>query len=392
MTVNGTEYTESTDKTPDEAPESTPKPDYDALAAKVRSKMAVAFGDEEPVEDDDDPVEEDEPVEDEDEPVEDEEEPVEEDEPADDEPVDDEEEPSGEEEDAQVAAAEEGDVDPNAPTLPDPYRRSLKARGWTDEDIDQNLTALGDRFLNIAANIHQSRNDELATFAAAGRQARQQSQQPASQPEPSTDSTSPSGEFKVPSPVDGDALKKNLRDKYGDDEMLDELVDSLLNPVNGAIEAVNAIVPSLQQGQQAATQAANDQAVKEVEAFFADESLAPYKELYGDEQKGPLTQQQVDNRNEVLDQAFSIKLGAEQLRGQRLSVAEAMRLAHELVSKDYKETAVRRKITKQAKKRTKGITLKPGKSKGGPSSSETKPATRSELEKATRKRLQKVFG
>lgn len=49
-----------------------------------------------------------------------------------------------------------GDAD--SPTLPDSYRRSLKAYGWTDDEIAQNLKSLGSSFIGTAAKIHSNRN------------------------------------------------------------------------------------------------------------------------------------------------------------------------------------------------------------------------------------------
>ena len=387
MTVNGTEYTEAPEQTQIETPDeiAAASETRRSLEEDVQTRLADVFteddevdedpaGEEDEVEDVEDDVDEDEPV--------DAPEPEDEVEDVEDDEADEAEE--GEEADAQAAAAEV-EVDPDAPTLPDPYRRSLKARGWDDEEIDQNLRVMGDKFVSIAGRVHQSRNDELATFAAAGRQAKQTP--PQADPDPAAaDTPAPSG-VSVPAAVDGQALKAGLKEKYGEDELIDELVDGLLTPVNGTIQAINAIIPSLQQGQQAAEQAANDQVVKQVENFFTADALTPYQEFYGE--PGNMTDAQVQHRNEVLDRAFEIRLGAEQLRGQRLSIDDALSMAHELVSRDFKETAVRRKITKTAKKRQQGISLKPSKTKG--SGDTGAPSSRSGLESKVSKRLASVF-
>ncbi|KKL89127.1 hypothetical protein LCGC14_1917790, partial [marine sediment metagenome] len=74
-------------------------------------------------------------------------------------------------EDDTVEAADEGDSAPTAPILPSSHRRSLAAYGWSDEEIDQNLEVLGEKFIDVASKLHANRNEEVSAWAQAGRRA-----------------------------------------------------------------------------------------------------------------------------------------------------------------------------------------------------------------------------
>lgn len=360
----------------EETTHSTPETEFDrpGLESRVRDKLSDIFGDEGPDEDQesDNTSEEEEESEDAGN-----EESGEEDE-------DNESESAGSDADADEGDAEEAAVedehDPNAPTLPDSHRRSLKAYGWKDEEIDQNLRALGAGFISTAARIHENRNAELAHYAAAGRSARDQQT-------PTQESRVPSsGTSSVPNGlqrIDAAALKE----KYGDDD----LVDALVGPVNATVDAINKMLPTLQAGQQAAQQAEVDRVGAAIESFFNTDALKPYQSLYGSVKTG-LTEANVQVRNRVLETAYDLITGASALRQQHIPLEEGLTLAHELVSKDFKTTAVREGIKKEAKKRQRGLSLKPSKTRTqamrDPSGT---PRNRAELEARTRDRLRAVF-
>jgi len=290
-----------------------------------------------------------------------------------------------EEDDGEEAAAT------GAPTLPEAYRRSLKAYGWKDEEIDQNLEAMGDKFVQTAERIHGNRNAELQQWAKAGREARDAQQKPG-QTDESTEQPNgrkpaqPATPQQQPSRLEPvDAAK--LKEEYGDDEM----VDSIVTPVNAAIEAINAVLPGIQQIQQDAQQQQVQQVANQVEKFFGQDDLAPYQQLYGNSEEG-LKEEQLQHRNQVLDTAFNLMTGAETLHGQTMPLDEAMSYAHEIVAKDMKVTQARQGVKKEAKKRNRGLTQKPSR-RGKKSEPETgEPESRSDLESRTARRLAKTFG
>ena len=65
-------------------------------------------------------------------------------------------------------AAETGD-EPVESTLPVAYRRSMKAHGWTDEEIANFCALDNDKAMQVAERIHTDRNAVTAEFARIGR-------------------------------------------------------------------------------------------------------------------------------------------------------------------------------------------------------------------------------
>lgn len=351
--------------------DTTPEPafDIDAVAAKIDDdQFAAAFGEEveevEEIESDEVEVEVDEA----------EGEEVEVEVEKDDDENDDLEDDDSEEELEEEAAAK---VDPDAPTLPDTYRRSLKAYGWSDKEIDHNLSTLKGDFVKTAQMLHKNRREEVAAWANAGRAAKAQGGDNANQNLQVNAPATPVAGLK---PVDMKALKE----KYGEDGLIDEIA----GPMNAMIAAVNSVLPILNQGVQQTQQTAQDQLQKIVTDFYAGESLKPYAKLYGDG-KTRLTVEQLESRNNMLEQADALMLGAKQM-GRNLTVDEALHMAHDIVSSDFRETAARESIKKVAKNRSRGRTQRPsGRRKGTGSNGQL---SDSELESKVGEGLKKVFG
>src|SRR5690606_1868191 len=133
-----------------------------------------------------------------------------------------------------------------------------------------------------------------------------------------------------------------------------------------------------------------EQTARQVDAFFASPEVKPYAEFYGDAAKG-LSKEQVDHRNKLLDIAYSLMVGAANLRGQTIPLGEALALAHEMVGRDAKQAAVRQEIKATAMRRQRSMTMKPT-GAGSPLDRKGPPRGRSELESRTRSRLRAVFG
>lgn len=274
---------------------------------------------------------------------------------------------------------DQGAAADGAPTLPDAYRRSLHAYGWKDEEIDQNLEALGERFIDTAARIHTNRNQELTSWADAGRKAREQRQSaPASQGQAQPSTNQPPEGLQ---PVD---IAK-LKEKYGEDE--EELVE-LASRVNATVEQVRQILPQVQQAQRVVQQAEVDALVREIDTFFRDDSLKPFTDRYGDGQAS-LTDEQRQNRDAVLDLADAMIEGA-QLQGRELSVQQALTYAHDSLTADQQASAVREAVKQEAKRRNRGISQRPS-NRGSQQSRGPAVKTRSDLETATQDRLRAAF-
>jgi hypothetical protein len=120
--------------------------------------------------------------------------------------------------------------------------------------------------------------------------------------------------------------------------------------------------------------------------------MGAYTELYGDNQKG-LSDEQLQKRNQVLDTAYDLMVGASSFRNQQLPLPEALEHAHEIVAKDYKDTATRKGLKKQAKERNRGLSQKPSRKTGSSAKSQSgRPRSRNDLESRTKSRLKDVFG
>jgi len=244
------------------------------------------------------------------------------------------------------AEGEEAVESDDSPTLPDSYRRSLKAYGWDDDAIDKNLRILGPQFIDTASRIHANRNQEVASWAEAGRRARQD------QGNPDTLALGRTNQGQPPAGLPPVDIKK-LAEQFGEEE----LVAAIAGPVNEVIAKLNAILPQVEQGSKAIKDAEEQGLIREVEAFFSGSELKPYAQVYGAGEKS-LTNDQLGHRNQVLEEADALMAGAK-FQGRKLSVGEALLIAHDHVSIEFKEQAVRTSLQKEAKKRNRGITAPP---------------------------------
>lgn len=287
--------------------------------------------------------------------------------------------PEDEGTDEEQSETEEEAADPEtAPTLPESYVRSLKAYGWTEEDIQKNLKLLGADFITTAAKIHGNRNTEVSSWAAAGRAARERVSPVAE------------GVRQTSNPIQTilQGLKPidtaQLKEKYGEDD----LIDAVVGPVNATVAALNAVLPQLMQGQQAVQNAEMQTLNRQIDEFFGGDGMKPFTSLYGDG-KSELTQEQLDHRNKVLETADALVFGAK-AQGRNLTTQEALTASHDLVSSEFKTEAVRAGIRKEAKARSQALVQKPnsrGKRPVGGS-----PRTMKELEGKVGRKLAEVFG
>lgn len=261
----------------------------------------------------------------------------------------------------------------DAPILPASHIRSLKAAGWTDEEITESAAQLGDKFLAFSSKVHAGRNAETARLAELGRQtqARQQAT-PVIQAAPAASSSTGLKPFDI----------KALKGKYGDDALIDELV----GPVNQVIEHLNRMTPQVQAFQNQARNTANETLGKQVDAFFGDASLKDFHETYG-KSSAAATDAQMGSRAQVLQLADALIAGGT-LQGRSYSVEEALTMALDHHTADQQKNVARAEIRKGLKDRTKAITLRPS-GKAGPTS---KPGdSRKELESRVGKKLAEIF-
>ena len=262
-----------------------------------------------------------------------------------------------------------------APTLPESYIRSLKAYGWTDDEIDANLKSMGASFIATAAKIHGNRNTEMAAWAAAGRAAREKGQAPVN------DGSSPvHPALQGLKPIDAAQLKE----KYGEDE----LVEAVVGPVNATIAAINAVLPQLMQGQQAVQDARMQALDRQIGEFFGGDAMKPFASFYGDG-TAEFTPEQLTQRNKVLETADALLFGAK-AQGRNLTTEEALVSAHDLVSGEFRTETVRAGIKKETKARSQSMLQRPNSRGKKPSGG--RPRTEREMESKVGRKLAEVFG
>ncbi len=263
-----------------------------------------------------------------------------------------EEEPEATDDDAtnepapEEAAAAEGD--PAEPTLPEVYRRSLKADNWTDAEIDEFYHANSEIAIRTAQRIHSTRNATTAEFARIGRLQQQQAPAaPAPAPEPAVPLAAPvqSG-F---TPIDEEALIA----QYGSED----LVRGLVGPVNAALRTIREVMPELNAGVEDIRQSQQATLQRQTETFFLADEQKPYTAVYGTMEVG-LTAEQEANRAKMLECADAVRAGAFN-QGRDMTVDEALEMAHGYVSSDFKEAAIRKDMKQKVRKRAAGTTLKP---------------------------------
>lgn len=262
-----------------------------------------------------------------------------------------------------------------SPTLPAAYRRSLKAREWTDDEIDGFLKASPDSAMKTFERIHQSRVAEIEQWAKLGREAKKPAE-PAPEPERKQ---APVAGPSVLAPID----EEKLIQQYGNEEV----IRAIVGPVNQVLASVNQHIPVLQAAQQAVEQQRQDALGKLVDDFLSSSDMKPYSEFYGSFKTG-MSEGQRQNFDRMIELADAMVAGAAQ-QNRRLTVDEALAAAHASVSAGYQAKAVRDELKKTVTKRGSSLSLKPGVKRSTPGS---KPGNRSELETRVRSGLREVFG
>jgi hypothetical protein len=269
----------------------------------------------------------------------------------------------------EAETTEESSTTPPSPVLPAAFRRTLKAYEYTDEEIEEGLKTQGDKFVQVAARLHNARSKEIAKYAEEGRRAKQARATPTTPVKPAEDDLAP---------VDASALKKI----YGDNE---PLIDQLVTPLNKALAEIKGSRAVIRQYEQQQKQATQEAFAKQVNSFFADDELKDFHDQYGTKYE-TLTDAQKDERVKVLQMADELMTGAT-ISGRLLSIPEVLLLAHDAISSETKDKTARQKIASQLTKREKGMTLKPA-GRAAPTNAKHS----SKLNEVVKGGLKKAFG
>ncbi len=287
----------------------------------------------------------------------------------------------------QVVEAATEPVEGEVPTLPDNYVRSLLASGWSNDEIISQHSVLGAEFEKIAAKVHEKRTADSREWAAHGRMEANQRAAAEEQAKPKESEPLPSSELPR---VDVEALKK----QYGDDPRIAGIIDGLVGPVNKSIEAMNAMLPSVADSVE--RQATSEKAAlqNEVNAFFSSPEVLPYGKLYGLGPTQGVDEDAYQNRLRVMEVADQIRTGAA-FQNRIVGFTEALSLAHDSISADFRVQAIREDIKQQVQQRAASVTTPP--SKGSVTGSVSAPApprtekTRAEIEAYAETALREIF-
>lgn len=260
-------------------------------------------------------------------------------------------------------------------SLPDAYYRAAEHQGWKPDEIKEFFEATPELAIQTLGKIYESTNKLSDDFANIGRA----KLKPADKPADAVTATQANAGKKV----DLAALKE----EYGAES----------NMVK-AFEALQASIPapavSTGQPVQPQTQPQDVQpdprVVTMVNQFFTADTLKPYKDFYGEgKDANSLTIQQNNNRHAVLNRADEIFAGAHAM-GNVITVEQAMDLAHMIVSKPVQEKAMRAELKAKVVKRSKGLSLKPAKSKAVVPDKDAK-TSEADLEAKVQARLDKTY-
>jgi len=254
---------------------------------------------------------------------------------------------------------EEGEADPDPdpeadddageadkPALSDSHYRAALRMGMEAEGISELYDASPDLAAKTLAKCYEMVNAESKRLGEIGRAA----QQVQNTPEPAPQSAQPQGKV-------ADLIAK-VKDHYGDDDPMAEVLTTLLKDRQ---QPVQQSVAESQVPTRTVEEEVNSR--QQIGTFFGSPDLGPYADLYGSNESvlgnwDHLLPGQKANRVEVCNRAQMLLYGAA-ATGIKMGTAEALERAHLEVSAPMTEQVVRSRITASAKKREKGVTLRP---------------------------------
>jgi len=276
-----------------------------------------------------------------------------------------------------------GDETPEPSTPPAAWQRSLKARGWSDDEISAFWGQNPEMAAKVFERVHTSRNAELTEWARLGREAKKQHgllpdpsvDAPETKPQPkATEGVLPGG-FQ---PLDAKVLAEQ-----GGIEL--PVAEALVGPINELVGQFNQVLPIVRQNVESTKNSAQAALQQVVDGFFGGDDMQSFAEFYGDGER--LTDDQLAKRGEVLETADALVAGAT-LQGRGLTVPEALTMAHDMVAIEHRDQIARRDLKKKVRRRAKGLSLRPSQRKAKPPSGK---ATRTQLERRVQEGLTKLF-
>ena len=248
------------------------------------------------------------------------------------------------------------DEQEEAVTIPDKLYRAAVHNEMTPEEIVDFWKRDPEFAKKTLERLHKSMVDTNNTYAEHGRAAKQLEAEKAKLQVPATPER----------PKDFVDIKK-AEEEFGEGAaaIIKQLNDALVNVTSQQKQIQTP--QTVQQPDPVTRIEQNLAVVQQMGHWFADPGLKPYNEFYVDAvdsngimliTQDHLTPAQKLNRENLLNEAGDIEAGV-RLRAGTISVADALTRAHANLTKDMQTEIIRKVIIKSAKKRSKGVTLRP---------------------------------
>ena len=271
----------------------------------------------------------------------------------------------------------------DAVEIPEAYVRAAIHNGWKQEDIEAFAEANPEVANKTFENLYNSTNKASREWAAIGRAAREQvidGSAPAKSAEADkleyggVDIATLKKEFDI-----DPAIERMLENSNARDKKLTDAINTLVTSKTAQPQDASR-VDRAAKSYDAATEAAQEQ---QINGFFAADSMASYKEFYGDLRFGETWEQlppgQARNRYAVYQTADQLLAGST-MQSHPMSLTEALERAHLLVTDGMREEVIRSDIKKTATKRKKSLMFRPSEGRGKQSGGGGKPKTKNDLE------------
>jgi hypothetical protein len=249
----------------------------------------------------------------------------------------------------------EGKENTEEVSLPDAYYRAAVRQGMEDGEIKEMFEANPEVAIRVLGKIYEASNKISDDFAAMGRAKLK--------PADTTTVVKTATEVNAGKKVDLAALKE----EYGADSSIvkfaEDLQVSILAPTVRDEPVSQTYGPQNHPIAQPQNVPLDPRVEVMVNQFFTADTLKPYKDFYGEgKDVNKLTMEQNQRRYDVLDRADEIISGAYDM-GRPITADEAMDRAHALISAPVQKQALRVEFKAMIVKKSRGVTLKPAKSK-----------------------------
>jgi hypothetical protein len=249
--------------------------------------------------------------------------------------------------------------------IPEKLLRAAEHNGWKKEKTAALWKLDEDAARQVLEKMHQDQVSVNTIFAEQGRVKKQ------------LDADREALEQSRAVPVQSPEKPKGFVDVKAYKEEHGEAAGVVVEQLNNALVELSQRQEQIQvqtqtqqnQGTQETKVAKQEQGyalVQQLGQWFADPALVAYEKFYGsgkDANGFPLitvehlTAEQKLNRGKLIDMAHDIDAGV-RLRGGNMSIPEALRSAHVVLTADIQTEMVRKDIMDKAKKRAKGVTLR----------------------------------